>query len=151
MNGISIRRITREDAAALAAIERECFSDPWSEESLKYEAENPSACFVCAEEEKRIAGYIGMHYVLDEGYIANVAVTAAYRRRGVASGLIREILTEAEKLSLSFVSLEVRVSNAAAIALYTKFGFESLGLRKGYYEHPKEDAVIMTYYLKKEV
>ena len=145
MSEITIAAVTKDEVAALAKIEKECFADPWSEASLLYETENPAAHFFCAKEGDAVAGYIGMHHVLDEGYIANVAVSSEYRRRGIASKLIERILQEAEKLELAFVTLEVRISNQAAIALYAKYGFEAVGTRKGFYDHPKEDALLMTF------
>jgi len=149
MSSIEIAAVTKNEVAALAQIEKECFADPWSEDSLLYETENPSAHFICAKDGEAVMGYMGMHHVLDEGYVANVAVSAKYRRRGIASALITAMLEEAKGLGLAFVSLEVRVSNRAAIALYSKFGFENQGIRKGYYDHPKEDAMIMTLYFGK--
>jgi ribosomal-protein-alanine N-acetyltransferase len=94
-----------------------------------------------------VAGYIGLMYVLDEGYISNVAVLPAYRRQGVGKALIGELEREAGKVRLSFLTLEVRASNAAARALYADRGFRDTGLRKNYYEKPIEDAVLMTKYL----
>ena len=104
--------------------------------------------FLIAEENGKLLGYVGMMHVLDEGYISNVAVAPEARRRGVAGALIRELLRRAEEKELSFVTLEVRESNAAAIALYERFGFRSVGRRKQYYEAPREDALLMTCFLK---
>lgn len=94
-----------------------------------------------------VAGYLGMHHVLDEGYIANVAVFPNYRRQGVASALLRHLVEYARSQALSFLSLEVRMSNFAAISLYDAFGFEKVGKRPGFYLDPPEDAWIMTLYL----
>ena len=148
MDGLVIAPIRREDAAELAALERECFSDPWSEESLLYEVENEAAEFLCARIDGELAGYIGLHHVLDEGYIANIAVSGKFRRRGVASALLDRIFQTAQRLGLAFLSLEVRASNMPAQALYRKYGFEQAGVRRGYYEKPREDALIMTRWLK---
>ncbi len=148
MDKLVIAPLAREDVPELAKIERECFSDPWSEDALLYEVDNGSAEFLCAKLNGHVAGYIGLHHVLDEGYIANIAVTGAFRRMGVASALLDSILETAGRLGLAFLSLEVRVSNAPAQALYRKYGFAQAGLRRGYYEHPKEDALIMTRFLK---
>ncbi len=148
MEGLTIAPITREDVPELAELERECFSDPWSEQSLLYEVDNGAAEFLCARMDGSVAGYIGMHHVLDEGYIANLAVRDGFRRRGVASALLDEAFETAKRLGLAFLSLEVRESNAPARELYRKYGFESAGRRRGYYERPREDALIMTRFLK---
>ena len=103
------------------------------------------ASFIVAEdgEEGNILGYAGLHAVLDEGYIDNIAVAPDARRHGVASSLL-DVFCRFGEVNLSFLTLEVRKSNAAAIALYEKHGFQRAGLRPGYYQHPREDAVIMT-------
>ena len=95
-------------------------------------------------------GYVGMMFVLDEGYISNVAVAPAFRRRGIADALIAELLRRADALSLSFVTLEVREHNIPAISLYENNGFVRVGLRKNYYQKPCENAVLMTRYLEKQ-
>ena len=88
-----------------------------------------------------------MHRVLDEGYIANVAVDAAFRRQGVATALLRTLLEDAQIHRLSFVTLEVREGNLAAVSFYRKLGFQEVGRRKGFYTAPQEDAVLMTLFL----
>ena len=93
-------------------------------------------------------GYVGMMFVLDEGYIANVAVAPPARRRGVGRALIASLLARADQMQLAFVTLEVRPSNHAAIALYEGFGFEVVGRRKNYYDKPSEDALLMTKFRK---
>ena len=127
-----------------ARIEALCFSVPWSRAMLREEIENPRACYLAAEEGGVLAGYAGLHAVLDEGYVTNVAVAPGFRRRGVASRLMAGLRAQAERRALSFLTLEVRVSNHAAVALYEKYGFRPVGQRPGYYEKPKEDALIMT-------
>ena len=97
----------------------------------------------CAEIEGELAGYMGLQYVLDEGYISNVCTAPEHRRRGVAGALIDEMISRARALGLSFLSLEVRVSNDPAISLYAGKGFVSVGVRPKYYEKPTEDAMIM--------
>ena len=94
-----------------------------------------------------VLGYVGMMTVLDEGYISNVAVRADCRRKGIADALISEMLNAAKRRELSFVTLEVRAGNQAAIALYAKHGFLPVGKRKNYYELPRADAILMTKYL----
>ena len=134
---------------AVADIEQACFADPWTREGLREELDNPCACFLTAVDETgTAAGYIGCHTVLDEGYIANVAVSPAFRRQGIGRMLVQELLARSE--ALAFVTLEVRASNAPAIALYTGCGFVPVGTRKNFYSHPAEDALLMTAYLKED-
>ena len=126
-------------ARELSLIEKECFSAPWSEESFKT-AENTR--FYLYFEGEKVVGYVGIYSVLDEGYITNIAVLKNHRKKGVATALLKE-LTEKES-ALSFISLEVRESNAPAISLYTKFNFKKEGVRKAFYSNPKEDGLILT-------
>ena len=140
----------RSHIPQIAALERECFPDPWSETLLEDALFDPQASFIVAEDDEgMILGYAGLHAVLDEGYIDNIAVAADARRHGVASALL-DVFCRFGAVNLAFLSLEVRQSNAAAIALYEKHGFQRVGLRPGYYQHPREDAVIMTREFSKE-
>lgn len=126
-------------------LERVCFPDPWSRNMLKEELENDLAAFLVAlDGEGAVAGYAGLQVVLDEGYILNVAVRPDCRRQGVAGQLLQVFLNFAKGNQLAFLTLEVRASNYPAIALYGSRGFRGVGRRKNYYEHPREDAVIMT-------
>ena len=134
----------RSHVDQVAALERACFSMPWSETMLEDALYDERASFIVAEDtEGNVIGYAGLHVVLDEGYIDNIAVEEAARRHGVASALL-DVYCRFGAINLAFLTLEVRKSNAAAIALYEKFGFQQAGLRKGYYQNPREDAVIMT-------
>lgn len=129
----------------VAALERECFSAPWSRNMLAEELDNALSAFLVAlDETDRVVGYAGLQVVLDEGYITNVAVRSDRRRRGVAGKLLDVFERFAEGNHLAFLTLEVRASNYAAIALYGRHGYCGVGRRTNYYEHPKEDAVIMT-------
>lgn len=134
--------------SGIHAIEVECFSEPWTEQSIISQLPDDNHVFLVAMDGESVIGYIGMMNVLDEGYISNVAVTAAYRRQRIGDALIDELVDRAKKRNLSFVTLEVRESNEPAKALYAKHGFEVVGLRKGYYTKPKENAVLMTVYLR---
>lgn len=127
-------------------IETECFSHPWSKQSLEEELNNETSLFLVAKEENEVIGYIGMSIVIDEGYIFNVAVRESYRNKGVATALINELVTYGKKNNFSFITLEVRESNLPAISLYSKFGFIKAGERKDYYSNPKENAILMTKY-----
>lgn len=132
--------------AAIAELERQCFSAPWSEDALREELGNDCACFLTAEDEESgaVCGYIGCHIVLDEGYIANVAVSPDCRRQGIGTRLVREMIRQAQERGLAFLTLEARESNAPAIALYESCGFVRVGVRKKYYTNPTESAVLMT-------
>lgn len=136
---------------ALAALERECFSVPWSRQMLEEELYNDCAAYLVAEDEEgNAAGYAGLTVVLDEGYIDNIVVAPLHRRRRVASQLMNVFFDFSAAHALRFLTLEVRASNVPAIALYQKFGFVEAGRRKNYYTKPKEDALIMTKYFKEE-
>lgn len=144
---IHIVPFTAQHVHAVAQIEQACFAEPWTEEGLREELDNACARFLVAEaEDGAVAGYIGCHTVLDEGYIANAAVSPAYRRRGIGRQLVQALLERSA--DLAFVTLEVRVSNQAAIALYTDCGFQSVGVRRKFYSHPTEDALLMTVFLQ---
>ena len=134
----------RSHIPQVAALEKECFSSPWSEAMLEDALFDPQASFIVAEDEEgNILGYAGLHVILDEGYIDNVAVERDARRHGVASALL-DVFCRFGQAHLSFLTLEVRASNAPAIALYRKHGFQEAGRRKNYYQQPREDAIIMT-------
>ena len=134
-----------EHLDAVAELERTCFTVPWSRNAIAEELDNALSAFLVAlDEEERVVGYAGLQVVLDEGYITNVAVRPDCRRRGVAGRLLDVFERFAEGNHLAFLTLEVRAGNYAAIALYGRHGYRGVGSRKNYYEHPREDAVIMT-------
>ena len=145
-------KITDADETMLpqiSEIERVCFSDPWPLSILRGQL---SHVFIAAlEGEKTVVGYAGLTHVLDEGSITNVAVAPEWRRRGIADALLRELERRAHALALAFLTLEVRVGNTPAIALYNKHGFKVVGRRKNYYEKPVGDALLMTLELGTEV
>ena len=142
--------MSRDNVGQIADIEQECFSHPWSRRMLEEELDNLSASFIAAQaEDGTILGYAGLTVVLDEGYINNIAVREEYRKQGIASALLDVFVRFAQAHQLAFLTLEVRASNSAAIALYQKHGFERVGKRKNYYEAPKEDAILMTRTFKK--
>ena len=129
-------------------IEQQSFSVPWTEQMLRMQLQPDSHVFLTAEADGEVVGYVGMLYVLDEGYISNVAVRPDMRRRGAADALLSALEGRARALRLSFLTLEVRSGNAPAIALYEKHGYRVAGRRKNYYEKPTEDALIMTLTLE---
>lgn len=136
------------DLPQLLDIERQSFAVPWTETMLRIQLEPDCHVFLTARTAGRVAGYVGLMYVLDEGYISNVAVRPDCRRQGVAGGLLLELERRARALDLRFLTLEVREGNAAAIALYEKHGYATVGRRKNYYEKPTEDALLMTLELR---
>lgn len=139
----------RSHIEQIAALERECFSTPWSEAMLTEVLFDSQASFIVAEaEEGGVLGYAGLQVVLDEGYIDNIAVEPNARRHGVADELL-DVFCRFGEANLAFLTLEVRASNAPAIALYRKHGFEEAGRRKNYYTKPAEDAIIMTRYFQR--
>ena len=142
----TIRKMTAEDTSAVAEIESECFSSPWTKQGLLSETDNPSAEFFVLENKNDIAAYMGMHIVLDECYIANVAVKSIHRKKGYGRLLVENALAVAKERGCTFITLEVRVSNLPAISLYEKCGFERVGERKDFYSAPTENALIMTKY-----
>lgn len=145
---VRIVPMTNEHLDEVAALERECFSTPWSRNMLAEELENACAAFLVAldADDGSVAGYAGLLVIAGEGYITNIAVHPDHRRGGVASQLLDVFVRFAEGNKLAFLTLEVRASNYPAIALYGSRGFRGVGRRKNYYEHPKEDAIIMTRY-----
>ena len=146
MKHIKIVPMAAEHLNDVAALELACFSRPWSRQMLAEELDNQCAAFLVAEDAAtgQVIGYAGLLVAADEGYITNVAVFPPYRRRGVAGKLLDVFLRFARANHLAFLTLEVRPSNAAAIALYTRFGFREAGRRRNYYDLPKEDALILT-------
>ena len=134
----------RSHLPQLAALERACFSHPWSEAMLAEELYNDNASLVASEgEDGTVLGYGMVRAVLDEGCLERIAVVPAYRRQGVAEELLSAFLRFGQA-HLAFLTLEVREGNAPAIALYEKLGFREVGRRKNYYPESKEDAVLMT-------
>ena len=142
---VRIVPMTADHLDEVAELERICFSAPWSRNMLAEELDNALSAFLVAlDDEGKVVGYAGVQIILDEGYITNVAVRPECRRQGVAAKLLQVFLDFAKANKLAFLTLEVRASNYDAIALYGSRGFRSVGRRKNYYEHPKEDAIIMT-------
>ena len=127
----------------ILAIENQLFSVPWSRTGMMAELENRDVCFAAARVEGRIAGFAVLHSFGDEAELFNIAVSPAFQRRGIGRQLMEKVCRWAEESGVERIFLEVRVSNAAARRLYREYGFENAGLRKGYYDRPKEDAVLM--------
>ena len=126
-------------------IERACFPDPWSKKLLEdLLAEEHALTLAAVAGDGAVLGYVSLSWVLDEGYINNVAVRPDCRRMGIATALLEALRRQGMEKGLSFLTLEVRESNRGARALYAGLGFAEAGQRRGYYLHPKEDAIIMT-------
>ncbi len=146
---MTITAMTMEDVPEVAVLEKQCFSQPWSAQVLEAELVNPNSVFLAAKEAGRLIGYAGMHRVMDEGYLFNVAVDSGFRRRGIATALVNQLVEFAKENRMSFLTLEVREGNVTAIALYQKLGFGEVGRRKRFYVNPVEDAVLMTKFIRR--
>ena len=144
-----IRKMKASDVAAIAELEKRCFSDPWSADSIASELVNPLSYWLVAEVDGQVAGYVGSQSVLDAADMMNIAVSPEYRRRGVAKALVNELTAYLSKNNVIALLLEVRVSNEPAIALYEKMGFQQVGRRPNYYRNPREDALILRKGLSK--
>lgn len=140
---MTITTMGQEHVSQVAELEKQCFSDPWSEKSVASELENPLSLWLVALEGDTVAGYVGSQTVMGETDMMNVAVSPAYRRRGIARELIQALLRELARQGSHRLTLEVRASNAPARALYESLGFAQVGRRPNYYRNPKEDALIL--------
>lgn len=138
-----IRTMLPEDVAAAAVLEKQIFSRPWSEQGFLDALGREDTVFLVAEDADGVSGYIGMYTALDEGEITNVAVAPRKRRAGVGAALLAALLKIAQSKGIVQIVLEVRVSNTSAIRLYEQNGFVSCGIRRGFYDFPREDAYIM--------
>lgn len=144
---IEILPMTKTSAEEAAALEKICFSSPWSADSLIEASGRADSSFLTAFVDGKFAGYAGMLCVLDEGQICNVAVCPAFRRMGVGEALMAAQREIALSRGITVMMLEVRASNTAAQRLYEKLGWEKLGTRKNFYSSPREDALLYNLYL----
>ncbi len=140
---ITIVPMTNHHVSAVAQLERLCFADPWSENSVASELNNSLSLWLVAMEGEQLVGYVGSQSVLGESDMMNVAVCPDVRRRGVAQRLIEALVEALRERGNYCLTLEVRASNAPAIALYEKLDFQEVGRRRNYYRNPKEDALIL--------
>ena len=140
---MNIRKMNRNDVQAIAQLEKQCFSDPWSENSIAAEVDNPLSYWLVAVENDRVVGYVGSQSVLDAADMMNLAVSPDYRRQGIGEALVNVLTDHLRQNNVIALLLEVRVSNASAIALYQKLGFVQVGRRPRYYHNPREDALIL--------
>lgn len=148
---VKIRRMEEADVLRISELEAICFSQPWSVSSLLDTWKTGQSLFLVAEQEGMLCGYVGMTYAADEGEITNIAVFPEYRRQGMGEALLQALQQAAVALSLTVIFLDVRLSNASALALYQKMGFEEVGIRKRFYAEPVEDAYVMRLDLPSEL
>ena len=145
MSDVSIRRMTADDVAGVWEIENATFPTPWSMRDFEHEMrENPCARYLVAVRDDRIVGFAGIHIILDEGHITNIAVTQEERGHGIGRELTAALLQYAANLGVQYVTLEVRENNAPAISLYRSLGFSKVGVRKKYYETQTDAHLMVT-------
>jgi len=141
---IAIISTSLEHVETIHAIEMESFADPWSINAIAYEiSQKHSICLIAINEAKTVVGHISMRHIINEGHISNIAVLKAYRKQGIGALLLEALIKKAIEYKMIGLTLEVRVSNQAALSLYEKYGFRIEGYRKNYYASPSEDAAIM--------
>ncbi len=140
---IVFEKMNEAHIQAVAKLERENFSMPWSTNVLAAELLNPLSLWLVALLDDEVIGYVGAQIVPDEADMMNIAVSNEHRRKGIARSLILELLALLQKQGVRSLSLEVRASNDAAISLYKGLDFQQVGRRPGYYKMPKEDALIL--------
>lgn len=142
-NEVQFSLMEEKDISRIAVIEEEVFSMPWRMEDFKEALYNPMKRFVVAKFKEEIVGYCGIHQILDEGEITNVVVVSSYRRQGIAGRMLSYLLEIGNSMGINSFTLEVRAGNRNAVRLYENAGFLVEGIRKNFYEKPKEDALIM--------
>ena len=140
---MKIETMNASHVSQIAELEKLCFSDPWSENSVASELDNKLAFWLVATEGDCVAGYIGSQTVMDETDMMNVAVHPDFRRKGIAEALVNDLVANLKMMGSHCLTLEVRASNTPAITLYEKLGFSEIGRRKNYYRNPREDALIL--------
>lgn len=140
---INIIPMTADHVSSVACLEKLCFADPWSENSVASELNNPLSLWLVALDGENVVGYIGSQTVMGETDMMNLAVHPEHRRRGIARALIEALVVALRERESRCLTLEVRASNEPAIALYSDLGFGEVGRRRNYYRNPKEDALIL--------
>ena len=141
---MTIVSMTSAHVAQIAELEKRCFNDPWSENSIASELNNRLSCWLVALEGDVVIGYVGSQTVLGETDMMNIAVHPDYRNQGVAKNLIQTLMDTLSGQGSHSLMLEVRQSNEPARNLYASLGFETVGIRKNYYRNPKENALILS-------
>ena len=140
---MTIEKMQIQHVSQVAALEKQCFSDPWSEKSIASELVNDLAFWLVALEGETVAGYVGSQTVMGESDMMNIAVHPDFRRQGIAEALVETLITELREQGSRCLTLEVRSSNDPAKQLYQKLGFIQIGKRPNYYFNPREDALIL--------
>ena len=140
---MTIERMTAAHVSQVAHIETLCFNDPWSEKSVASELNNKLAHWIVCVEGDTVLGYVGTQTVLDETDMMNIAVHPDHRRKHIADKLMESLVADLKAMGSHSLTLEVRASNAPAIALYERWGFAEVGRRRNYYRNPREDALIL--------
>lgn len=142
--GIEVRPLRREDIRSVAAIESEAFTTPWQESTFEGLLDREGVeLMVMTDAAEGVIGYAVLWVILDQGELANLALTTSRRGAGLGSHLLRHVLARARERGVGKLFLEVRASNQRAIDLYRSFGFEDVGIRRNYYDQPREDARVM--------
>ena len=150
---VTYKQMSREHIKSVSQIEKECFSNAWSENAFYQELENPMSLTVVAlnkndnpygQTGEKVTGFVNARIVRDEVYINNIAVSEPFRRMGYGKGLLQSLEKLVKRKNASFITLEVRESNSPAISLYTLLGYRKVGKRKNFYRDPVENAVLMT-------
>lgn len=139
-----VRNMIESDLEAIASLESAVFSDAWTVKSIRDTYNQPQTFIVTAELDGKVAGYCIVYFVLDEGEIARVAVNHSYRRQGVGRSILKQVEKICEEKNIIRLMLDVRESNESARKFYQSFGFKEDGIRKNFYEMPKENAVLMS-------
>jgi ribosomal-protein-alanine N-acetyltransferase len=147
INDVKIVPMNETHLKDLALLEKQCFSVPWSENALRMELTKENSRFFVAVIKNEVLGYIGANNVLGEVYIDNIAVFSNFRGLGVATTLLNHLISVSKEEKCDLVTLEVRESNTIARKLYEKLGFKNVGVRKNFYDQPKEDGIIYTKFL----
>lgn len=140
---MEIVEMKAEHVQDVALLETVCFSDPWSANSIASELNNRFSYWLVALDDGKLLGYVGSQSVLDSADMMNIAVHPDFRKKGIGEKLVKTLCRDLQQKNVRFLLLEVRVSNEPAISLYNKLGFIQVGLRRNYYHHPKEDALIL--------
>jgi len=142
-NPFVIRKMDRSHVPQVLDIERACYPVPWSESAFNHEMTSETSVALVAVDGESVAGFLVGWIVADQVHVANIAVADGYRRRGVGTGMMLQLLEEAVRRGCVSSSLEVRESNLAARSMYSRLGYHAAALRKSYYSSPAEDAVVM--------
>ena len=147
---VTVRKMLETDIDAVHEIEVQSITPPWTKQGFADALKNENACFYVAETDG-VVGYCGLYFAADEGEITNVAVSSAWRKKGIADQILKAVISDGKDKNLTQIFLEVRQSNISAQKLYEKHGFASVGVRKNFYRDPKEDAIVMMCSLVDEI